>query len=88
MSSRDYSLIPPETMAGLRRYVDHGVGAGHFLNYVLENNLFRVFEHADDANVEGLHALVTWIYNREPQGCWGSPEIVKRWKEHHGKEGL
>ena len=84
---RSYDLIPSETMGGLRRYVDYGVPAGHFLMAVLENDLFQACAHADTPNMEGLIALVTWIYNREPHGCYGSRKIVDSWMSHDGLNG-
>lgn len=84
--SRDYKEIPGSTLTDLMDYVHHGrqFASGHFLSAVLENDLRKAFEHGDLANIAALWAIVTWLYNRAPQGCWGSKEAVKRWREIGG----
>lgn len=74
--------IPPNLIAGIDRYLEHGYQPGGFLSAVLENDLIAAFERADDQSKEALGSLVTYLYNYIPMAAWGSPERVIAWTEH------
>ena len=73
------SAIPDATIAAIRRYVDHGIPPGGFLLAVLGNDLCEACARADDGNARALAAIVAYLYNETPAGCWGSPERVADW---------
>lgn len=67
-------LIP-----SLRRYADHHIPPGGFLQAVLSNDLKDACARADSQNRELLFEIVGYCYNEIPSACWGSPEAVKEW---------
>lgn len=73
--------IPEHTLASLQRYATEGVPTGSFLRSVLSNDLFGAFSRADLENQRAIGAIVTYVYNEMPSGCWGSREIYHRWIE-------
>lgn len=78
--------LPKHTQTSIHRYVDEGVNPGHFLSACLANDLQGAYGHADAWNLELIPVIVKYIYNRIPQGCWGSHSIVKRWKGLNNEE--
>jgi hypothetical protein len=75
----NYENIKPETLDGIRRYVDDHCPPGDFLEAVLSNDLKESCWRADDANLETLIEIVHYCYNMIPSVCWGSPEKVRNW---------
>jgi hypothetical protein len=78
--------IPGRMMGGLRRYVEHGIIPGDFLEAVLRNDLRGACERADEENRVNLPAYVGWLYNEAPGGCWGSSAKVDAWVEQKRAE--
>jgi hypothetical protein len=74
-----YRSIRADTMEGLRRYIDHHIPTGHFLEAVLSNDLKEAVGRADEGNMRVLPELVSFLYNEAPGACWGSPQRVKEW---------
>lgn len=72
-------MIPPNTLAALQRYVEHGIPTGGFLNAVLSNELFEAMGRADWENRAALFEIVQFIYNELPSTCHGSPAKVAAW---------
>ena len=70
---------PLVIVASLKRYVEHKVPTGSFLQAVLENNLKEAFERADDINRYKMFEIFSYCYNKIPAISWGSPERVKNW---------
>lgn len=75
----EYAVIPELTRGALTRYVEKRIATGSFLYAVLTNNLFDAIAQADESNVNALRAIVRYIYNELPGGCWGSVETVNEW---------
>lgn len=73
--------IPTRMMPALRRWIDHGILPGNFLQAVLRNDLRRAVALADDENLANLPAYTSYLYNDAPQACWGSPERVEAWSK-------
>lgn len=71
--------IPEYMIDGLIRYVFDRVPPGSFLMAVLENNLMRAMECADETNSRCLKAYAMFLYNYVPMSCKGSPEKVEAW---------
>jgi hypothetical protein len=79
----------PEYMQGaIRRYIEHGIPPGGFLKAVFENDLVQSAACADEINKRRLYDYASFLYAYAPSGCWGSPQIVERWIEIGGLEGL
>ena len=75
----DYGVVGIEEIAAIRRYVDHGILPGGFLQAVLRNDLRDALERADIRNIKILGAYVSYLMNEVPAACWGSPERVECW---------
>ena len=80
--------IPPYTRADIDRYIEKGVITDRFLCSILENKLKQSYQNADEANLVAIPAIVSYLYNNAPAGCWGSPDIVAKWMDHKGMEGI
>lgn len=71
--------IPEHMMESIRRYVDHGIKPGSFLEAVICNNLYKAIAHADSVNIHQLPAYAAYFYNETPFFCWGSRERMVEW---------
>lgn len=83
----NWSLIPKHCRNGMIRWIMYGTEPGNFLGAVLENDLRRAVERADDINRASLANYVTFLFNYAPLPCWGSPEKVAEWKRLGGLKG-
>lgn len=81
-------FCPALTKANIDAWVRYGQPGGHFLTAVLENNLSAAIGHGDLDNLAALHHIVSYLYNRCPGACWGSPEKVKEWPALLAKRGI
>jgi hypothetical protein len=71
--------VPEHLHEGLVNYLVFRIEPGHFLCEVLANNLRGAFERGDRAALDGLEALVSWLYNEAPSSAWGSREAIDAW---------
>jgi hypothetical protein len=76
-----YGSVPARILDILDAYAEEGRQTGDFVGAVLENNLFEAVGHADCESMAALKMIVTYVHCQMPQGCWGSPEKVKTWRE-------
>lgn len=77
----DYGLIERRHLEALLRYIGpRSLVPGDFLRCVLSNDLSGAVSRADLGSQQALVAIVTWLYNRAPEACWGSPEKVAAWR--------
>lgn len=74
-----YYGVPEHLRDALVRYVNDHDEVGHFLTAVLENNLRGAIQFGDIEAIAGLPAIVRWLFNRAPSGCWGSREAMAAW---------
>jgi hypothetical protein len=74
----DYTL-PPHTQESLDLYAKERMFPGGFLKAVLCNDLSGSVSRADSGNLKNLPAIVAYVYNRLPAGCWGSSEDFDNW---------
>lgn len=65
--------------AAIDRYVKRRCPTGSFLRAVLENNLMEAIGRADDENRVSLFEICSYIHNKCPSICYGSPKKVKEW---------
>lgn len=85
----DYDSVPVSYMAdGMRRWIEHGILPGSFLQALLRNDLRNAVGRADGQNIEALAAWVRWLYNYAPSACWGSMVKVQAWEDGGGLLGL
>lgn len=73
--------IPENLHAGLRRYAIERIQPGHFLTYVLQNDLANACGRADPEAASALPVIVAFIYNHLPGKAWGSARKVSAWIE-------
>lgn len=78
--------IPERMMDGIERYIEHGIGPGHFLTAVIQNDLTEAVNRADEENMRNLPAYVAYFWNNAPADCWGTPEKMKAWMEAKRKQ--
>jgi len=71
--------FPKRFFDALERYAVQHVETGGFLRAVLENNLTVAVGVADQETVGELKQIVTFVYNRLPSNCWGTPDKVTAW---------
>lgn len=78
-ASFDGSRVPEHIRGGIARWINYGIEPGSFLMALIENDLRRAFECADDINTPRVRDIVAWFYNHAPRACWGSPAKVRTW---------
>lgn len=78
-------MIPERIKSAILNHVRRGQECGHFVTAVLENNLKEAVGGADEECIVKLREIVGFCYNKIPSTCWGSPEIVKEWREKGGE---
>jgi len=76
----DGLIIPPQDINGLCRWIVYGIAPGSFLKSVITNDLRGAFSNADIDNMHNLFAVVSFMYNKAPAGCWGSEERMQKWE--------
>lgn len=76
---RAIETLPPHSLGGLMRYLDHGIPPGDFLTAVICNDLFGACGRADESNKHALFNWCSWFYNYAPARSFGSKEIMAEW---------
>jgi len=71
--------IPERMMGGIQRYINDHIRPGHFLCYIICNDLKNSIGFADEENMENIPAFVDYFYNYTPAACWGSEEKMDKW---------
>jgi len=79
-----YNRVPPHMREEVQAYVETGRVPGDFLVAMLENNLVRVLQLADDINRMQLDQWALFLYHNAPALCWGSKEKVAAWVARRG----
>ena len=77
----NYDRLPEHIQGAAKRYIEHGIIPGDFLQAVICNNLKESFARADDTNIEKMFDIVNFFYNEVPGTCWGSREKMMAWSE-------
>lgn len=83
-TNTNWGLIPEHMRQCVIDYVETGFLSSDFLSAVLENNLRRAVESADDINQDRLKCYVQFFFNYTPSACWGNVEKVKAWQQRKG----
>lgn len=76
----DYSSLPIHMRGAMQLYIERGINPGSFLTAVLENDLMKAAERADEINKYAFFEYCVFLYNEAPTACYGSPEAVASWK--------
>ena len=84
----EYSRIPPLVKETIDEYVRIGQPVGSFTEAVLSNDLCAAIARADQMSMPAIPAIVGYIYNECPSGCWGSQDKVDEWIRNRGMEGV
>jgi hypothetical protein len=82
----DYSKLPEHIQEGVKRYIEHGILPGNFLQAVICNDLKESFLLADDINIKRMFDIVHFFYNQAPSLCWGSYKEMEKWLLEGGLE--
>ena len=75
--------LPPSMLGGLLRYIEHGVPPGDFWQGVLEVDLRKMIDHADDTNINLIVPYYIFCYNELPSNFWGTAARVQRFLATH-----
>ena len=59
---------------------------GDFLMAVLSNDLMESIGRADQGNLGDLFEICSYIYNKMPYNCHGSPNRVHEWLAKHQED--
>lgn len=79
----DYGVIPEHCRGGMKRYIEHGILPGSFLQAIICNDLVGAAGKADDINVFCLINYANFLYNHMPSEAWGSKERMLAWEQKH-----
>ena len=71
--------MKPDTRFAIDAYVQSRVAPDDFITAVMENNLVRAFQMADDENLHDLQEIVTYVYQKVPSIAWGNTTRVIAW---------
>jgi hypothetical protein len=72
-------VLPDELQESINNYIEYGIPLGGFLAACVENNLKEACARADVDNLPILSAIVGYLYQFAPFGCWGFPGAHQRW---------
>lgn len=76
--------VPPHMQHAICDYLIFGAPVGSFLSALLANDLMVAILRADDINTASLRNWALFLYNETPSECYGSPILVKAWRERGG----
>jgi hypothetical protein len=74
-------VVPVDVIVSINRYVERGIPTGGFLQAVIDNDLAKACGKADQNNMQILPAIVAYLYNECPSGCWGRSGAFMDWIE-------
>lgn len=78
--------IPQHIKFSLDEYAKSGRPTGGFLRAVLENDLMKAAGKADEFSRIAFFDICSYIYNKMPLSCYGSPEKVEAWLQEGQKQ--
>lgn len=71
--------VPGHIIDSIEAYVETGMPTGGFLQAVIDNDLRNACGRADMDNLPLIPAIVGYLYNNCPSGCWGFTGASKSW---------
>lgn len=75
----EYRLLPEGLRDGMRRYIEHGILPGDFLQAVLRNDLVDAVLRADATSAHTMYGIACFMNGEAPETCWGSREKMEAW---------
>ncbi len=78
--------LPDHLRESLNAYIEQGRPTGGFLQACIENDMKEAFGRADENNLLIIPAIVGYLYNEAPQGCWGYKGAFTAWLEKKRQE--
>jgi len=75
--------LPVSVQESINAYVTTGRPTGGFLEAVINNDLREAIVRADHINIRIIPAIVGYLYNECPAGCWGFSGAFDKWVEKH-----
>lgn len=79
MDITNYYRIPPVTLEAMKRYTEHRIPTGSFLQAVISNDLQEAVLRADRDNMPVIPIIAYWFYMEAPSQCHGSIEKYNNW---------
>jgi len=80
--------IPERIMKELVLWIDSAEHPSSFLWAVLRNDLRATLAFADKEAFSALPAILGYLYNEAPHGCYGSFEAINSWVAKKNTERL
>jgi hypothetical protein len=80
----DYSILPEHLTGGMKRYLEHGILPGHFLQACLKNDLREAVGRVDQ--ITDLRQVCLFLYNEAPAPSHGSEEKMIQWTKDQQEE--
>lgn len=71
--------LPDHLKESLDAFCQTGRACGSFLHACIDNNLREACSRADETSLTALPAIVAYLYNECPMGCWGYPGAHDSW---------
>jgi hypothetical protein len=71
--------IPPAVRRSIDDYVTKGLRPGHCVMAILCDELSEAFHRADPETRDAMPAIVAYVRNETPAGCWGCMALVEQW---------
>jgi len=87
MTDINYEMLPERLRGGMRRWIEHGIVPGYFLEAVLSNDLVRAITAADATNLAAMREIAVFMYQEAPAGCWRTNERIRVWAAKGGLLG-
>ena len=78
--------LPEHLQEALNAYADDGRPTGGFLEACIDNDLRAAVSLADETSLAAIPAIVGFLYNEMPSGCWGKPNSFQSWIERKHAE--
>ena len=80
------ATLPESLQESLNAYADTGRPTGGFLEACIDNDLRAAVLHADETSFAAIPAIVGFLYNEMPSGCWGKQGAFSAWVERKHAE--
>ena len=86
--SINYEILPHHMRESAKTYIEHGVGAGSFMDACIRGDWGHAVLHADSTNKERIADHIEFWRSEAPMNCSGSAETMRHWMDAGGLYGL
>lgn len=80
-------MIPVRIKLAIDTWVLTGAFPGNFTKSILENNLVKAINGADEESLAAIKDIVQYVVNDIPAPCWGSKDNMNSWASAGGQKG-